>query len=197
MPRRLAGASDLGEARARLLGRRPSWPSARAWRSPWRRLGRSFVAALAVGAALAALALVGGLGAAVLAGCLGRSRPWRSASAAALAAAASARAVLLSAARALPAAVWAPLALPALPARCGPWRPWRGGLAGRLDDAAAGLDVLATERGVDLAGQARLAAGGGVRVDRAGLGRAVERAQRLGQGGRRIDRRLGRAARPR
>ena len=54
-----------------------------------------------------------------------------------------------------------------------------GGLAGRLDDAAADLDVVAAEGGVDLAGQARLAARGGVRVDGAGLGRAIERAQRL------------------
>ena len=71
------------------------------------------------------------------------------------------------------------------------------GLAGRLDDAAAGLDVLATDRGVDLEGQARLAARGGVRVDRAGLGRAVERAERLGEGRRGVDRRCRSGWRPR
>ena len=68
----------------------------------------------------------------------------------------------------------------------------RGGLAGRLDDAATGLHVLATEGGVDLAGQARLAARGGVRVDGTDLGGAVEGAQRLGQGGLGIDRGFGR-----
>ena len=57
-----------------------------------------------------------------------------------------------------------------------------GGLAGRLDDAATGLHVLATERGIDLAGQARLAACGGVRVDGTDLGGAIEGAQRLEPG---------------
>ena len=112
--------------------------------------------------------------------------------AAALAAAASARAVLLSAARALPAAVWAPFALPALPAA----------MRALAALAAAALpvvlttrppvgDVVATERGVDLEGQARLAAGGCVRVDGADLGGPIERAQRLGQGGHGVDRRIG------
>ena len=67
----------------------------------------------------------------------------------------------------------------------------RGGLAGRLDDAATGGDVRATERGVDLEGQARLAAGCGVRVDGADLGGPIEGAQRLGQGGHGVDRRIG------
>ena len=111
------GVVVCGSGRTRLLRRRPSSPWARPWRSP--------CAALAVGRLLR-----------------GGRPPWRPASwrrpspgpssrppwprpcvasaaalaAAALAAAASARAVLLSAARALPAAVWAPLALSALPA---------------------------------------------------------------------------------
>ena len=67
-----------------------------------------------------------------------------------------------------------------------------GSLAGRLDDAATGLHLFATERGIDLAGQARLAARGGVRVDRAGLRGAIERAERLGEGGLGVDRRCGR-----
>ena len=67
----------------------------------------------------------------------------------------------------------------------------RGGLAGRLDDAATGRDALTTERGVDLEGQARLAAGGGVRVDGTDLGGAIEGAERLGQSGNGVDRRIG------
>jgi hypothetical protein len=51
--------------------------------------------------------------------------------------------------------------------------------------------VLATERGVDLERQARLAAGGCVRMDGTDLGGAVEGAERLGQSGIGIDRRVG------
>ena len=65
--------------------------------------------------------------------------------------------------------------------RCGPWRPSCGGLAGRLDGASP-VWTCAAEGGVDLAGQARLAARGRVRVDGTGLGRAIERAQGLGEG---------------
>ena len=141
--------------------------------APWRRLGGGL-----------------GLGRRRGLGRLGRGGRARVALAAAAAAAASARAVLLSAARALPAAVWAPLALPALPAA----------MRALAALAAAALPVVLTTRppvwtcvppsgGVDLAGQARLAARGGVRVDGAGLGRAIERAQRLGEGGHGVDRR--------
>ena len=91
-------------------------------------------------------------------------------------AAASARAVLLSAARALPAAVWAPFALVDLPAamRALAAFAWAD-LAGLLRDAAGGGNARSAERRIDLDRQPGLAASGGVRVDRADLGRAVER----------------------
>ena len=99
----------------------PSWPWAPPWRSPsvqpWGPRSRpsserpssrspSSRSLAFVPVALVVEALAAGATTAVVA----------DACAAALAAAASARAVLLRAARALPAAVWAPLALPALPA---------------------------------------------------------------------------------
>ena len=74
-----------------------------------------------------------------------------------LAAAASARAVLLSG-RGLAGSRLGALRLARLAGRdasLGGLR--RGGLAGHLDDAGHPLDVPATERGVDLEGQARLA----------------------------------------
>ena len=120
-PRAVPGAVESRRDRERGLApcRRPS-SSGRPWRS--RRLGggrlggrstwsrRSWSSALAV-----ALALVGRLGGA-LAGLAGASVVGRGGLARRRPRRASARAVLLSAARALPAAVWAPLALADLPA---------------------------------------------------------------------------------
>jgi low affinity Fe/Cu permease len=65
------------------------------------------------------------------------------------------------------------------------------GLARRLDDPPARLDVVATDRGIDLAGQARLAASGGVGMDGTDLGGAIEGAERLDQRSHRVDRRVG------
>jgi hypothetical protein len=61
-------------------------------------------------------------------------------------------------------------------------------LARRLRDLRARLDMGAAERGVHLAGQPRLASGGRVGMNGAGLGRAVERAQGCRQGLDRIAR---------
>jgi hypothetical protein len=98
-------------------------------------------------------------------------------------AAASARAVFDSAARALPAAVWAPFALSARPAAIRDFGGLLGlGLARLLRDPGRRLDVGPAGRGVELQRQARLAARGGVRVDRAGLRRPVERRVGLGEG---------------
>ena len=155
---------------------RPSWPWAPPWRSPsvppWAPPSARRPSAARPSWSLVALAFVGALPWRRL----GRRRPrrWPAASAA-FAAAASARAVLHSAARALPAAVWAPLALPALPAA----------MRALAAFAAAALPVVLTtrppvwtcsppRRGVELARQARLAARGGVRVDGTDLGGAIE-----------------------
>ena len=101
-------------------------------------------------------------------------------------AAASARADFETAARALPAAVWAPFALFALPSAIRVLAAFCGlGLRGRLADVARGLDGGATGRGVELQRQARLAPRGRVRVDRAGLRRAVERRVRARRARRR------------
>ena len=158
------------------------------------------VAAVFFGAALVAVALDAlalallGFAAALVAGALVGAATTAAFASAAFAAAASARAVLLSAARALPAAVWAPLALPALPAAMRALAAfWAASLAGRLGDVSAGLDRGPAEGRVDLAGQARLATRGGVRMDGAGLGRAVEGAEGVDQGGVRVDRRVGRS----
>ena len=156
-----------------LLRRRP-------WRSTWssalaRRLRRRVLVAVVFAAwpwPRACGALVGAVG-----------RSPRRSPAAALAAAASARAVLLSAARALPAAVWAPLALVDLPAA----------MRALAALAAAALPVTFVTRpdvwtwsppsaALTLMRQARLAARGGVRVDGAGLRRAIERRQRIDEG---------------
>ena len=63
----------------------------------------------------------------------------------------------------------------------------RGCLAGGLGDVARAHDGRATEGGVDLLREAGLAAGRGVRVDGAGLRRAVQGRDRLGQRGGDID----------
>ena len=62
----------------------------------------------------------------------------------------------------------------------------RGGRADGLGGLGAGLDGSPAERGIHVPGQARLAPGGRVRVDRAGLGCAVEGRERLGKRGVRI-----------
>ena len=123
---------------------------------------------------VAALALVAGLRR------LGRRRPSPPA-------AASVPAVFVSAARALPAAVWAPLALSRLAAAIRALAAFAAAPCRSASRRGRRLDVGPAERGVDLAGEARLASRGGVRVDRAGLGGPVERAERLGEGLRRID----------
>ena len=204
---RNAPVGDRGVCRAAWDGAtRPSWPS-----SSWRAFGAAFVvvlAAVAFGAAafaVVALAAVvcrlrgrrlgrglrGAALAAALAGafagpwsCAGRRRPRWSRRRARCRRGSSCD----SAARALPAAVWAPLALTALPAA----------MRALAAFAAAALPVdLATwppsrpapaDGRVDLAREARLASGGGVRVDRAGLGRAVERGDRVAEDGSRCRR---------
>ena len=150
-------------------------------------------AALVVVAAFFGAALVvfaAGALAAVLAGAT--SAVAALASAAALAAAASARAVLLSAARALPAAVWAPFALPALPAA----------MRALAALAAAALPVVLTTRppvwtcsppsaALTLRVRRDLRRAAAFGMDGADLGGPVERAQRLGQRGHGVDRRTG------
>ena len=130
------------------------------------------------GAAFVALALAGVTCAAALAS-------------AALAAAASARAVLLRAARALPAAVCAPLALPALPAAMRAFAAfWAAILPVDFVTWPPAWTCVPLRAAFTLRVETGLATRGGVRMDGAGLGRAIEGAERVDQRHRGIDGRV-------
>ena len=135
-------------------------------------LRRGLFSAVAFGAAAFVVALTSSVAFVVdfegaLAGRLGRSSRLRRPG--------GSERVFDSAARGLAGRCLRALRLRALPAAMRPWRPSRPGPCSCLRHARRRLDVATAGRGVELAGQARLAAGRGVRVDRAGLRRAVER----------------------